>query len=503
MKWRRRLGRNVRPDGPEATVKTLDLRFLHRATASLLGYFVHTWFGKYLDVIFANLGRYFDRRMLIGIAEPTATGRYTMLFDFGAIHLENLVYVNGIYFYVLSAHKCANHQLMNRSDRKHVLYLRGYDYEGSVSAGDGLAVGFSSMHTMSFTTTLGRLLAPDEHDDVRIFKVLSPKDVYWETVDAQRYFYTDYSKMIPLSRYPMLSIYLNAATWQHGVRMLLDRMDHYIVYVSSITESVLWELDQLDRDDRRERVTVVFDEAAIENKESQLSLQEGMRRQYGDLMIWAKEGSPPGQRADELRAHLASKFLVTTPEEFERDIERHRQRIAQSSAHLRPGDRETWLDFEFRPALDEPGLQQIRQFSDETRAHIDEWTGERGIDCLPAFLNLVQLRIFCTLLMGEHHETGRALAGYAAVMKAAHDYYSAPDVRVGALSRKRRAEHLKMLTDHHNQAEGIGWSMLSYGRSHEFDDFRARASADYDAAFARTRSAVDRFFATAVQLAGR
>jgi hypothetical protein len=217
--------RDGRPGDARESARTLDLRFPDEATKLLLGYFVYNWFRKYLGVIFANLGRYFDIGLMAGIAEPTEAARYTMLFDFGAIHLENLVYVNGIYFYILSAHKCANHQLMNRYDGKYVLYLRGYDYEESVGTGDGGAVGISSSDTMSFTGILGELFAPDQHD-VRMFKVLSPKDIWSETIGAQHYFYTNYSKMIPLARYPMCSVYLNAQRWQQGVVTLLDRMDH-------------------------------------------------------------------------------------------------------------------------------------------------------------------------------------------------------------------------------------------------------------------------------------
>ncbi|MGH7304059.1 MAG: hypothetical protein ACRELZ_12255, partial [Candidatus Rokuibacteriota bacterium] len=229
---------------------------------------------------------------MAGPAEPTEAGRYTMLFDFGAIHLENFVYVNGIYLYVLSAHKGANRQLMKREDDKHVLYLRGYDYEGSVGTGEGMAVGFASLDTMRFTTTLGKLFAPNKHP-VRVFKVLSPKDVYWETVAAQRYFYSDYAKVIALAKYPMCSVFRNAKRWKEHVDTLLDGMDHFVVYVSSITESVLWELDQLDRDDRRGRVTVVFDEEAIKNKELQLDVRDRVREEYADKLIWAKAGSSP------------------------------------------------------------------------------------------------------------------------------------------------------------------------------------------------------------------
>jgi hypothetical protein len=105
---------------------------------------------------------------------------------------------------------------------------------------------------MAFDTKLRELIGRQ----YPVFKVISPKDVFWETVDAQRYFYGDFSGMVQLIRQRPLSVYLNALAWKEGVLDLLDRMDHYVVYVSSITNGVLWELEQLDTADRRDRVTV-------------------------------------------------------------------------------------------------------------------------------------------------------------------------------------------------------------------------------------------------------
>jgi hypothetical protein len=475
---------------PEEQPIVFDFRFLDDASKSLLGYFVHTWYRHYLAVITENFRCLFDLGLIKSLFEPTELGRYSLLFDFNALNIEKISYINGIYFYILSAHKGANYRLMNRHESKQVLYLRGYDFEGSVTIGDGLATGFSSVDTMRFNAMLSDQLS--QH--CQLFKVLSPKDVYWETADAQRYFYGNFGDMIPLARSRMCSVFLNALQWKKDVAHLLDRMDYYIVYVSSITESVLWELDQLDTDDRRGRVTVVFDDEAIHNKEMQLAIRDRMQDEYGDKLIWSQKGPPPASGVDELREKLSRKFLVTTPDAFEKDIEEHRRRIDRSSSPLAPGARETWLEFCFYPSLDDARLKDLRDFSAEVEAHIANLTGDRGIDCLPLFLNLVQLRIFMTLLMGEHHETGRALAAYAAVMQGAHDYYAAPGNKVGALSQEGRERLLGMLSEHLDMARHIGWCMLSFGKSHQFDDFRAVAQTAFDAAFDRTKTAVDHFF---------
>ena len=101
-------------------------------------------------------------------------------------------------------------------------------------------------------------------------------------------------------------------------------MDHYVVYVSSLTESALWELDQLHTDQRRGRVTVVFDEDAIGKKASQLALQEALAGRLGEA-IWAKQGGPPSLTAAQVREGLTKVFKVMDPDEFEAE---HRRRQA-------------------------------------------------------------------------------------------------------------------------------------------------------------------------------
>lgn len=474
-----------------------DFRFLADASATLLGYFVHTWYVHYLSVIAGNFRRLEELGLIRSLTEATPRGA-AAVFDFTALNVEKATYINGIYFYILSCHKNANFRLMHRSEGKQVLYLRGFDVEESLAAGGNLATGFSSMDATQFNWKLGELLGPH----CALFKALSPKDVYWETADAQRYFYGDFEGMIRFAGRPMSSIYVNALRWKEDIGHLFDRMDHFIIYVSSTTESALWELEQLTTEERRTRVTVVFDEEAIDKKKMHLGFQEQARVDFGDKLIWSKKGSPVELNLAQFREQLAQKFLVTTPEAFEKDIEEHRRRIEKSSARLGPGARETWIDFHFHPALPEEKLQELRDFSAGIQAEIAASTGEKGIVCLPLFLNLVQLRVFMTLLMGEHAETGRALAAYAAVMRGALDYLSGPGEKPGALSEEGRTRNLGLLEDHLGMAEHIGSRMLSYGKSHEFDNFSAFATAEFGAVFDRTKAAVDRFFEKVAARAG-
>jgi hypothetical protein len=402
--------------------------------------------------------------------EPTPLGVYSILFDFSAIDIGKISYINGIYFYILACHKGANFRLMHRFEGKQVLYLRGFDFEGSFAAGEEIAAGFSTVASSHFNEVLSKNLSPH----FAVFKVMSPKDIYWETIAVERYFYGrgDFSGMISRARYPFSSIYLNASRWKQDVSNLLDRMDHFVAYVCSITDSALWELDQLDTDERRDRVTVVFDDKAIERYESQIDLQDKLKHDFGGKMIWTKEAPPPRYSVAELRAKLSNKFLVATLEDFEKNIADHCKRIAVSSSRLAPGARETWLDFYFYPALDDAKLKQLRDSSAQFQAYIDACVGEKGINCLPLFLNNLQLRIFMTLLMGEHRETGRTLASYAAVLHAAFDYYTK---NVDALSPAGRERHLAVLESHIEMARHIGAHMLSFGKSHQFENFSADA----------------------------
>ena len=137
----------------------IDLRPLDEASASLLGYFVHTWYRHYLSVIAASLRRLFENGLIEELSRPTDRSRY-VLFEFGALNIEKLSYIIGIYFYILSCHKAANYRLMHRYDGKQVLHLRGYDYEGSVSADGDAALGFSSIDTTAFGSKLRDLLEP-------------------------------------------------------------------------------------------------------------------------------------------------------------------------------------------------------------------------------------------------------------------------------------------------------------------------------------------------------
>jgi hypothetical protein len=465
-----------------------DIAVLEDSAKSLLGYFVHRWFHEYLVVVNEAIRGLYKDGLITSLIAPTEQGRRT-LFDFRALVPDKLQYLVGIYLYVYLCHKYANYRLMHRFEGKQVLFLRGYDFEGAISS-SGTALGFYSTDTMQFGATLRSLLG---QDDFVLFKVASPLDVYWETIDAQRYFDGDYDGMQRLIGQRPASLYLNARKWQEGVSHLLDRMDHYVAYVSSLTESAIWELDQLDTDARRRRVTVVFDEEAIADKEGRAEFPRALAERFDWQLGWSKDGLPPPRTASDVLKYLSERFLVTTKNEFEEQIDRHRRRIGASAAPLGPGDRETWIDFLFRPAVEPSRQAELHDIAAELEAIVAAATRD-GFDCLPLFLAHVQLRIYTTLLLGQHDETGHALAAYAGIMRGAMDYYEPPGERIGALSAGNRDYLLATLRAHHDAGRDMGTTLLACGKSHEFDSIFTAATLTFNATFDAARAAVAHFF---------
>lgn len=462
----------------------IDFELLDEAAKRLLGYYVYRKFRAYLGSITSSLHGQYQDGLSEGLTLPTARGRAT-LFDFRALDYNALIEVVGVYMYVLACHKSANWRLLQRDDAKRVLYLRGYDVEAAFSSGGGIAAGLSTMDTGGFTLKLPSLL------ELRLFKVLSPKEVDRETVTAERY-YDDFDTMTQWINQRPAAVYLNALHWKEGVLELIPRMDYFVVYVSSLTESALWELEQLNTDDRRDRVTVVFDEDAIDKKVDQLALQEAMKGRLGEA-IWTKQGGPPSLTTSEVRKGLAKVFRVMDPDEFEASIDDVKRCIDDSEAELKPGAREMSLNFEFYPSVQRGDLKRLREMSERLADLVA--VGQTGpIDCLPLYVAQVQLRIHVTLLLGEHAETGRALAAYAAVMRSAYDHYASTGKRAGELPEENRPQLLKMLDNHGGFAEYVGGLLLSYGRSHEFTSQLERANAIWDLIFDATRTCVDKVF---------
>jgi hypothetical protein len=426
------------PVTERSSAESIDFALLDEASKRLLGYYVHRKFRSYLSSITAGLHRQYQNGLSEGLTRPTPRGRAT-LFDFGALDYDVLVALVGVYMYVLSCHKSANWRLLHRSGAKRVLYLRGYDFEAAFATGGSVAAGISTIDTTGFTLKLPSLL------ERQLFKVLSPKEIDTETVTSERY-YEDFDAMIQWINQRPAAVVLNALHWKRGVLQLIPRMDHYIVYVSSLTGSALWELEQLRTEQYRNQVTVVFDEEAIEKKASQMDLQQALAGRLGET-IWSKRGVPPSLTAAKVREGLAEVFTVMKPDEFEANIEDVKRRVDHSRSELSPEERETWLDFEFYPAVPDNDLERLQETSRDLAALVD--AGQTGpIDCLPLHFTQIQLRIYLTLLLGDHAATGRALAAYAAVVQGVSDHLGPKGGWADALPDQDRPQLLTTLANH-------------------------------------------------------
>lgn len=467
-----------------------DLRLLDEATEHLLGYFVRNWFGKYLRRIASNSEFLVKAGIAENLFQPVSPERVRPLFVFDMLDMDNLSFLTGTAFYIYIQHFGANAWLRRPSQYKHVLYLRGYEFEGAYHLAGDAAVGQSTLFTMLFNGKMRKLLGKR----LPYFKILSPKDVYWETADAQR----DFDDLIAIADRAFLgpySVVANGASWKQTVLDLMRRMDHYVVYVSSLTPSVLWELDQLDTEDRRKRTTIVFDEQAIRDKDHQLAMQDRMSDVMGpENVVWSKSTEPQAERIDEVRSYLAERFHVTTPEGFEEDFETHLRRIEQSEAELGPGKREVELPYDFGPALPTEKMAQVHALADQVDKVIEAQRGSHEIPSIPMLLNQVQLRIFLGLLLADHGATGRAFADYAAIMDEARSYFANPNPHPGALTPERRDMHLDGLQEHGKIASYYALVFIKYSSPELIGDETQQATTLCNARYDKSCLAVRAYY---------
>ena len=450
-----------------------DLRFLDEASRSLLGYRVHLAYRQFLGVIIANFNRWYSGKVILNLREPAWP--QGVAFDFGAIDLDALTRILGVYLYIYSCHKGANDRLMHRFDGKQVLYLRGYEAAVTVDLEGDLAAEASSAETLRFNDIVEKLVTPD----VCVFKVLAPEEVHWDTQALERRILEgDIDAIAQRAMHPFRSVFLNARHWQQGVLDVLDHMDHYLVWVSSMTPSAMWELEQLDSDARRDRVTVVFDAEAISRRSGILGYQGGLLNQ-GFTFIWQKDTPRPTSTPEELHAWLAARFHVVTLDGFVADLGTHRERIASTSSPLAPGEREMSLAFQFHPAIADAPLIDLRDYSAWLKARIDTAVGQQDVVCGPLFLNDIQLRIFSTLLLGEHDETGRALAAYAGMLRAVLAAYSrVPELRIWQ-SPFPPGRNIALLEEHIQVARHWGISLMACGPTDHFASIFEQAKAEF------------------------
>lgn len=474
------------PDKPLTIIR--DATPLYDGARALHGYFLYTWFTHFLGVQLHNIQRWRAAGLLDEDGHASPAFRHLPV-DFNALDLEKLAYFCGIYFYIQSAHKQANYRLMHTTPRKRVLYLRGFDYEAAVAATDTMAVGIATVDTTRFNHRLGQLLGT-EFD---LFKAMSPKDLYWETIGPQRYFYGDYGALIRSANQPIRSVHLNALHWKDDIAQLAGQVDYFVVYVSSITESVLWEMHHLVATGRGPLTTVVFDRQAILTK----NIHADLYKDIPALAIGPVRWLPSRARSTDddiraLRAELEKAFTVIDIENLDAEAPALIARIRAAAPAQPDAQRNTWLDFRFYPALDAAALNHLRNLDAALWAEVEPDAGS-PIDALPFRINQILLRVFTALIFGQHRNAGCALAVYAGIMKALLDHDTAAARVDGFDSPDDIANALGALKDHHATAASISWAFLCSGAPNEFGDYTAAAQADYDRLFGAARRQVEAF----------
>lgn len=435
-----------------------DFTPVDSAARALLGYFVYRQYREFLGVLTLNLQRWVRAGLLGDDGQPTSLFK-RVLFDFHALDLEALTLVCGVNYVARASHEKADRVLRRDDAKPRVLYLRGYDYEAATNPapGSGVGLGMRTVDTARFTTQLGEALG----SAVRLFMVMSPDDVAREAKRLQQHFYSDYPAIDRRCSQPIRGFCLQAHRWQADVATLAAQMDACVVFVSSITDSVRWELDWLRLNGMASRTTVVLDRTAIETK----AIHSGIHNQLpGGRMghpVWL---SPKPRHTaadiDAWHAELSQAFTVVTPESFEAGVP---ALVARLCSDLAPGavrPAVAGLPFGWQPAIEPDALTALRTLHAQLAREVDPRDHE-PIECLPLYLNQLLLRLHLALLLGAHTDAGKALAIYSGCMGAALAHYAAAGRINDRVPAEQTGDYLAMLRDHRDTANHIGGSFVA------------------------------------------
>lgn len=465
-----------------------DATPLYEAARRLHGYFLFRWLREYLNVVLGNIHRWWQADLLGADGRPNVAFRQCLI-DFNALDLEILAQLCGLYFYIHASHKKANHALLRQTTARRVLYLRGFDYQAAVGVGGGLAMGFSTVDSTRFNHRLGALLA----HDCEVYKALSPLDLERETLALERHFYGDYPALIRLCSTPVRSFFLHAGHWQRDVAHLAGRVDHCVVYLSSLSESVLWELQYLRDHGHASRTTVIFDRDAILTKSIHAGFYAALPGLAIGKALWLPDRQPLSEtHIDAFRAELETCFTVIPADDFDTQAEALRARVLAASGPLPPGRRESSLPFRFHPALARPALAALRRLDAALAQETAPETGE-PLACLPFRLGQLQLRVFTALALGKHPGAAQALATYAGYMDALQAFYTHAGKLADGVPASDLPAYLALFRDHRDSAAYIARHFLEAGPGDRFDAPGEAARSGFDHAVGAARRQAEAF----------
>ena len=472
------------PAQVDTTVR--DATPLYDAARSLHGYFLFRWMREYLNVVLGNIHRWWRAGLLGADGRPNAAFRVCLV-DFNAFDLEILAQLCGLYFYIHASHKKANRALLRQTTARRVLYLRGFDYQAAVGVGGGLAMGFSTVDSTRFNHRLGVLLG----HDCEVYKALSPLDLERETLALERHFYGDYPALTRLCSAPIRSFFLHAEHWQRDVAHLAGRMDYFVVYLSSLSESVLWELQYLHDHGHAGRASVIFDRDAILTKNVHAGFYAALPGLAIGKALWLPDRQPLSEaHIDAFRAELETCFTVIPADDFDTQAEALRARVLAASGPLPPGRRESSLPFRFYPALAKPERRALHRLDAALAREVAPDTGE-PLACLPFRLGQLQLRVFTALALGDHPGAAQALAIYAGCMDALLAFYTRSGRLADCVSAAELPAYLGLFRDHRDTAASIARHFLEAGPGDRFDAPDEAARNGFEQCFSAARRQAD------------
>lgn len=472
------------PAQVDTTVR--DATPLYDAARSLHGYFLFRWMREYLNVVLGNIHRWWRAGLLGADGRPNAAFRQCLV-DFNAFDLEIVAQLCGLYFYIHASHKKANRALLRQTTARRVLYLRGFDYQAAVGVGGGLAMGFSTVDNTRFNHRLGALLG----HDCEVYKALSPLDLERETLALERHFYGDYPALTRLCSAPIRSFFLHAEHWQRDVAHLAGRMDYFVVYLSSLNESVLWELQCLRDRGHAGRTSVIFDRDAILTKNIHAGFYAALPGLAIGKALWLPDRQPLSEgHIDAFRAELETCFTVIPADDFDAQAEALRARVLAARGPLPPGQRESSLPFRFHPALARPERRALHRLDATLAREVAPDTGE-PLTCLPFRLGQLQLRVFTALALGDHPSAAQALAIYAGCMDALLAFYTRSGRLADGVSAAELPAYLGLFRDHRDTAASIARHFLKAGPGDRFDAPDEAARNGFEQCFSAARRQAD------------
>ncbi len=459
------------------------MTMLDEASNRLHGYRLHGRFRNFLAAIADNSNRLIENGVIDVEHLPSRETDYQTFVDFDSLKNWSIVDAIGFCYYIYASHKWSSQTLME-SPGTRVLYLRGFDYEEAAGLGSGVAIGSTTSDSRTFSQSLAESLATD----FDLFKALSPNDLQWETVTPSNYFERDLDKVNELAKRPIRSFYFNANYWRDDMAGLIDKMDYFIVYISSITESVLWETELLEQKQRAQHTTVVFDEEAIEKKHGHVELGRLVNRFPSADVVWEKKRREmEAMTADQVRNQLERKFLVVTPDEFFADVPAQKSHIKDSAVTVSSTDRTTPLEFRFYPAVDGEFLDRIREFDAGNEEMVRHQIASSSVANLPWFMGRLQLGIYSALLLGNFEAVARNLARYGAAIAIVEQHLERLVVP-GQLEQK-----LELLNQHFLMAKNLSHQIVAHGDANQFVEDRPRAERELHPEFDGAVAAFEHF----------